>query len=110
MAPISLYYGFNIMSLSAKPVQAFALGWRVLLALVGGFAIANLAAIAISQLPGDNKVDGIVAGMMWSFVVYTLVVISVFTVRTAWRATLLVSTLIALLYGLIHLLSVSEAL
>ncbi|TMP32617.1 hypothetical protein CWB99_01735 [Pseudoalteromonas rubra] len=97
------------MSLSTKSAQAFALGWRVLLALVGGFAIANLAAIAISQLPGDNKVDSIVAGMMWGFVVYTLVVLSVFAVRTALRATLLVSTLTALLYGLIHLLSVSEA-
>ncbi|MCG7534165.1 hypothetical protein [Pseudoalteromonas sp. OOF1S-7] len=97
------------MSLSAKPAQAVALGWRVLLALVGGFVIANLAAIAISQLLVDNKVDGIVAGMMWSFVVYTFVIICVFAVRSAWRATILVTTLIVLLYGSIQLLFAWEA-
>ncbi|GAA6173099.1 hypothetical protein NBRC116592_27690 [Colwellia sp. KU-HH00111] len=59
---------------------------RVLIALIGGYILANLIAILISYLPADNNVDGIVTGMMVSFLVYTLAVMAVFSTKTAMRA------------------------
>ena len=55
---------------------------RVLIALLGGFLLANLVAILVSYIPSDNKVDAIVAGLMSSFIVYTAVVMYVFSSKT----------------------------
>ncbi len=61
---------------------------RVLIALLGGFLLANLTAILISYFSSNNKVDAIVAGMMTSFIVYTLVVMFVFSTKTVRSAAL----------------------
>jgi ABC-type uncharacterized transport system permease subunit len=72
---------------------------RVLIALIGGFLLANFVAIIISYLPADNVVDGIVTGMMISFIVYTLVVMAVFHTKTAMKAGMWVGSCCIAAYG-----------
>lgn len=74
---------------------------RVIIALIGGFIIANLVALLISYLSTGNKVDGIVTGMMTSFIVYTLVVMFVFATKTPHRAFFGVVTCCAIVFGVI---------
>ena len=82
----------NFMTFIQKNSQSIGIAIRILIALLGGFILANLVAILISYLPADNKVDGIVTGMMVSFIVYTLVVMYVFSTKTALKAGLWVSS------------------
>lgn len=58
---------------------------RILAALLGGYALAALASVAAIALP-MSKVQGVLTGMLASFIVYTGAVIWVFAVRSAWRA------------------------
>ncbi len=74
---------------------------RVLVALCGGFILANLVAILIASMSADNLVDGIVAGMMVSFFVYTAVVIFVFSTKSALSASLYVASLCLVIFGVI---------
>jgi len=74
---------------------------RVLVALCGGFILANLVAILIAYLSVDNKVDGIVAGMMVSFFVYTAVVILVFSAKSALSASLYIASFCLVIFAVI---------
>jgi len=58
---------------------------RILAALFGGYALAALTSVATLALP-MSKPQGVLTGMLLSFVVYTAAVIWVFTVRSASRA------------------------
>ncbi len=58
------------MTFFKKHAKPIGITIRVLIALIGGFILANLIGIIISYLPADNKVDGIVKGMMIGFIVY----------------------------------------
>ena len=63
---------------------------RVLAALAGGYALAALASVALSlglpPLAGTARSEAVLAGTLWSFVVYVVAVIWAFVARTAWRA------------------------
>jgi hypothetical protein len=58
---------------------------RIVAALFGGYALAALTSVAMLALP-MNKPQGVLTGMLLSFVVYTAAVIWVFAVRSARRA------------------------
>ncbi len=58
---------------------------RIIAALVGGYVVAALSAVATLALPVD-KVQAVLTGSQLSFLVYTAAVIWVFAVRNAWRA------------------------
>lgn len=72
---------------------------RVLVGLIGGFVLTNLVAILISNM--SNDIDGIVAGMMLSFIVYTAIVMFVFSTKTALRAMLYVVFACVVAFGVI---------
>lgn len=86
------------VSKKAASIRIFS---RVLVALFGGFLLSNLVAILISYYSVTNKVDAIVAGMMASFIVYTLIVMFVFSTKTARGAALAVFTACLVTYGII---------
>lgn len=60
---------------------------RIVAALVGGYALAALTSVATLALPMTD-VQGVLTGMLASFIVYTCAVIWVFAVRSATRAWL----------------------
>ncbi|QGZ65152.1 DUF3649 domain-containing protein [Paraburkholderia acidisoli] len=58
---------------------------RVVAAIVGGYALGALSSVAALALP-MSATQGVVTGMLASFVVYTGAVIWVFLARSATRA------------------------
>ena len=58
---------------------------RILAALLGGYAVAALASVAVLALPAD-RVQAAIAGTLLSFAVYAGAAVWVFPVRSAWRA------------------------
>ncbi|GAA5136327.1 hypothetical protein [Thalassotalea piscium] len=93
------------MTLFKKNVKSIGITIRVLIALIGGFVLANLIGIIISYLPADNKVDGIVKGMMIGFIAYTTVVIYVFSTKTAGKAGLVVGSSCLVAYAIMFYLN-----
>ena len=62
-----------------------ALVARIVAALLGGYALAALTSLAALALPID-KAQGVLTGMLLSFVVYAGAVVWVFAARSARRA------------------------
>lgn len=62
-----------------------ALVSRIVAALLGGYALAALTSLAALALPMD-KTQGVLTGMLLSFVVYAGAVVWVFAARSARRA------------------------
>lgn len=58
---------------------------RIAAALFGGYALAALASMATLALPVP-RADGVLWGMLASFIVYACAVLWVFAVRSARRA------------------------
>lgn len=58
---------------------------RIVAAIVGGYALAALTSVAALSLPLSPS-EGVLTGMLTSFLVYTGAVIWVFAVRSARRA------------------------
>lgn len=58
---------------------------RIIAALLGGYALAALASVAVLALP-MNKVQAVITGTLLSFLVYACAVIWVFAVRSALKA------------------------
>lgn len=58
---------------------------RTLAAVLGGYLLANVFGILFSWM-WSNRADGVVAGIMVSFIVYTVAVMWVFYARKAWLA------------------------
>ena len=77
---------------------------RVIAALVGGYLLANVAAVALSYLLPGSKSDGVMVAVFVSFFIYVAAVIWVFSARTAWIAWfgLLISGLASI--GIVYLL------
>lgn len=69
----------------AKARGAGPLLSRVVAALLGGYALAALTSVAAVALP-ISRTEAVLTGMQLSFVVYALVVVWVFAVRSATRA------------------------
>lgn len=60
---------------------------RIVAAIAGGYALGALASVASLALPMSAP-QGVIAGMLASFVIYTAAVIWVFIARSATRAWL----------------------
>ncbi|MEI6893042.1 MAG: hypothetical protein V5789_00060 [Colwellia sp.] len=80
---------------------------RVFIALFGGFLLANLVAILITYWFVDDKIDGIVTGIMASFIVYTGIVMFVFATKSAGRAAFGVGTACLVTFGIIFTLELA---
>ncbi|SEO83694.1 DUF3649 domain-containing protein [Aquisalimonas asiatica] len=61
---------------------------RVIAAIVGGFALANLGAILLAALLPMARGEAVATGVLSSFAIYTAAVIWVFAARSAARAWL----------------------
>lgn len=59
---------------------------RVVAAIVGGYAMASLAAIVCATLLPLERAEAVLTGMLLSFAVYAGVVVWIFAARTALRA------------------------
>ncbi|MDZ7922967.1 MAG: DUF3649 domain-containing protein [Marinagarivorans sp.] len=55
---------------------------RVMLAITGGYVLTNLASILISFLLPLSKSDAVMTALLLSFIIYTCVVIWVFSVKS----------------------------
>lgn len=64
---------------------ATPLASRILAAVFGGYGLAALTSVACVALP-IGRVQGVLTGMLASFVVYVAAVVWVFAVRSARRA------------------------
>lgn len=76
---------------------------RIVAALFGGYLIAALTSVCITQWVPMPRADAVVTGMMLSFVAYLLAVIWCFACRTAWLAwagILLPAAILAAVFGL----------
>lgn len=61
---------------------------RAVAAIVGGYALSALmATVSAIYFPG-TRAEAAIFGMLLSFVIYTVAVMGVFAVRSAWRAWL----------------------
>ena len=58
---------------------------RIVAALIGGYALAALASVAVLALP-MSKPQAVLTGMLASFAIYAGAVIWVFAVRSALKA------------------------
>lgn len=77
---------------------------RVLFALVGGYLLANLGAVAFTALLPLSRVDAALVSIQLSFAVYACAVVWVFTARSAWRAILGLLAVMALCTPVVLLL------
>ena len=63
---------------------------RVLAAALGGYAVTALLTAVLSlllpRIAGSSVVSGVLGATLWSFVLYTAIVIWVFSARSATRA------------------------
>lgn len=97
------------MAIVKSKLPSFDITLRVLIALLGGYLLANLIAILISYFPQNNKVDAIVAGLMVSFIIYTIAVMFVFAVKTIRTAALGVFGSCTVVFGIISYLTMANA-
>jgi len=61
---------------------------RVAVAILGGYALANIAAITLSYLLPMPKGDAVMTGMLLSFAIYIGAIMWVFAVRSVHKAWL----------------------
>lgn len=72
---------------------------RVLLAILGGYLLTNLASILLAYVLPLSKSDAVMTALLLSFVIYTCVVLRVFSVRSL-RKVFLEMLCITLLTGI----------
>lgn len=68
----------------------WAVGWRALLASVGGFLIANLSVAVLAMFADEQRALTTYSVMLCSFVVWLLVIMTVFSLTKTIHATWLV--------------------
>lgn len=61
---------------------------RVLIAISGGYALANITAILLSYLLPMPKSDAVMSGILLSFAIYAGAIMWVFAVRSVHKAWL----------------------
>ena len=61
---------------------------RVLAAVVGGYAAANVVAVGVAQILPMSRGDGVMTGILLTYLVYAAAVVWVFAARSARRAWL----------------------
>ncbi len=90
---------------SAALTYRLGVASRALAAIGGGYALSALAAtVSAIYFPG-TRAEAAIFGMLLSFLIYTLAVMWVFAVRSAWRAWLglLIPALPLAIAVLVHL-------
>ncbi|MGV6393549.1 DUF3649 domain-containing protein [Pseudomonas caspiana] len=76
---------------------------RILAALFGGYLLAALTSVCLTQWLPMSRADAVVTGMLLSFLAYLGAVIWCFACRSAWRAwagILLPAAILAALFGI----------
>lgn len=68
----------------------WTVGWRVFLASVGGFLIANLSVPVLAVFSDEQRALTTYSATMLSFVIWLLVIMTVFSLAKTWHATLIV--------------------
>lgn len=71
-----------------QPIHRWGIVSRVLAATLGGYAVTSLAMslLALSSIPGGSDADPVLIATLLSFVLYPVIVILVFSTRSAGRA------------------------
>lgn len=59
---------------------------RILAALFGGYLVASLTSVCITQWMPMSRADAVITGMSLSFLAYLVAVLWCFASRTAWQA------------------------
>ncbi|MGX9462696.1 hypothetical protein ACWXWU_15905 [Shewanella sp. A14] len=73
-------------SISKHESPRFALISRIMAAIIGGYILTNLLAILLSYLLPMPQSERVLTAMLVSFVIYTAVILWVFTTKTATKA------------------------
>lgn len=84
--------------LSSDALYRWHIALRAITAILGGYVIANLVGCLMPFLFPMSKSDAVMTGILLSFLIYSLVILWVFSVRSvhkAWRGVGLVSLLLA---------------
>lgn len=89
------------MTAGAGPARAYrlAVAGRVLLAAVGGYAVAALATALLALLLPGSRAEAVSAATLISFAIMAAVAIWVFAVRTLVRAVIGLSLIASLMAG-----------
>lgn len=76
--------------------HSWKIALRVFVAIIGGYALANITAILLSYLLPMPKSDAVMTGILLSFAIYAGVIMWVFAVRSVRKACagLIVPTLV----------------
>lgn len=74
------------MTSNRRKTKSNPVFFRVLIAVIGGYFLANLLSIAFSMLLPASKAEGVGFGMLLSFLFYTLIVMWVFTAESTKKA------------------------
>jgi hypothetical protein len=85
------------------PGYRWAVASRSIAALFGGYLLAALTSVCVTQWAPMPRVDAVLSGMMLSFLTWLAATIWCFACRTAWRAwlgILLPGVLLAALFGI----------
>lgn len=89
----------NIMKpLSADARYRWHIALRAITAIIGGYVLTNLIGCLLPLLLPMSKSDAVMSAILLSFLIYTCVIIWVFSVRSvhkAWRGVSLLSLLLA---------------
>lgn len=64
------------------------IAFRVFVAILGGYALANIAGILLSYLLPMPKSDAVMTGILLSFAIYTGAIMWVFAVQSLHKALL----------------------
>jgi len=68
---------------------------RAVAAIAGGYAVTSLLVISLALWLPQSQSDAVLTGTLLSFLIYALLVMMVFSVRSAWRAWLWTAALAA---------------
>lgn len=90
------------MKQKTTQIYRWEIALRVLLAIIGGYVLTNLASIFISFLLPMSKSDAVMTALLLSFIIYTCVVIWVFAQKSI-RKVLWVLLACSLLIGVLSL-------
>lgn len=74
---------------------------RTVVGLVGAYLVASLVAAMLARvIPGD-RAEAALAGTIVSFAVFPLVVMTVFAVKRAWLAGVVIAVACALMWAVV---------
>ncbi|WP_032625780.1 DUF3649 domain-containing protein [Pseudomonas syringae] len=93
----------KVKSAQVSLAYRLAVTSRALAALFGGYLLAALTSVCLTQWLPMSRADAVVTGMLLSFLAYLGAVIWCFACRSAWRAwagILLPAAILAALFGI----------